>query len=120
METAQKAINMHMRSSHTSSGGKSSQEQSGSNPHEKKESGSSLKGDGPKYVKKGDTIYCRKTRFPSKREVKGGMNHQTKGHQTQTNDKEAQPWKFLLGITCYRYSKEGHMADQCNQPRKDG
>ena len=48
------------------------------------------------------------------------MNHQTKGHQTQTYDKGAQPWKFLLGITCYRCGKEGHMADQCNQPHKDG
>ena len=120
METAQKAINMHMRSSHTSSGGKSSKGRSGLNPHEKKESGSSSKGDGPKYVKKGDTIYHRKTRFPSKREGKGGMNHQTKGHQTQTNDKGAQPRKFLLVITCYRCGKEGHMANQCNQPCKDG
>ena len=57
METAQKAINMHMRSSHTGSGGKFSQGQSGSNLHEKKKSKSFLKGDGPKYVKKGDTIY---------------------------------------------------------------
>ena len=57
METAPKAINMHMRLSHTGSGGKSSQGQSDLNLHEKKESRSSLKGDGPKYVKKGDTIY---------------------------------------------------------------
>ena len=48
------------------------------------------------------------------------MNHQTKGHQTQTNDKGAQPRKFLLVITCYRCGKEGHMANQCNQPCKDG
>ena len=120
METAQKAINMHMRSSHTSSGGKPSQRRSGLNSYEKKESGSSLKGNGPKYVKKGDTIYCQKTRFPRKRERKGGTNHQTKGHQTQTYDKGAQPQKFLLGIICYRCGKEGHMADQCNQPCKDG
>ena len=89
METAQKAINMHMRLSHTGSGGKSSQGQSGSNPYEKKESRSSLKGNGPKYVKKGDKIYHWKMRFSSKREGKGGMNHQTKGHQTQTYDKGA-------------------------------
>ena len=49
METAQKAINMHIRLSHTGSGGKSFQEQSGLNPHEKKEGRSSSKGNGPKY-----------------------------------------------------------------------
>ena len=36
METAQKAINIHMRSSHTGSGGKSFQGWGGSNPDEKK------------------------------------------------------------------------------------
>ncbi|KAF8128378.1 hypothetical protein EV363DRAFT_1400560 [Boletus edulis] len=42
METAQKAINMHM---------------SGSHQHNKKESGNPTKGGSPRYVKKGDTIY---------------------------------------------------------------
>ncbi|KIK24177.1 hypothetical protein PISMIDRAFT_99065 [Pisolithus microcarpus 441] len=57
METVQKAVNMHMRTSHASSGGKTSQGQNGSHPHGNRSAGSSTNKDNYKYFQKGNTLY---------------------------------------------------------------
>ncbi|KIO00643.1 hypothetical protein M404DRAFT_29338 [Pisolithus tinctorius Marx 270] len=99
METAQKAINMHMRSSHTGPGGKSFQGRSGSHSHGRKGDHNSPTTENFKYIKKGDTLYRRKTNPPSKGNKfikRDGSDHQSRQkEQNRSYDRGKQPQKFL-------------------------